>query len=54
MTAQLPVGCGMQLMVKLQDSTPSEALSEEEKAARRKWALESELAAIDRRAPLRT
>jgi len=47
-TAQLPVGCGMQLMVKLEGTQPSKPLSEEEKSARRKWQLESELAAIDR------
>ena len=50
MTAQLPVGCGMQVMVKLQDSTPQEPLTPDEMVARRKWELESELAAIDRSA----
>jgi len=45
-TAQLPVGCGMQLMVKL--DRPDAPLSEAELAERRKYELESELAAIDR------
>jgi len=47
-TAQLPVGCGMQLMVKLEDTRPDLPLTAEELAARQKWQLESELAAIDR------
>jgi predicted O-methyltransferase YrrM len=47
-TAQLPVGCGIQLMVKLDGLTPHLPLSEQEVTERRKWRLESELAAIDR------
>merc|ERR1719488_146105 len=47
-TAQLPVGCGIQLMVKLDGLTPHLPLSEEELASRKRWQLESEIAAIDR------
>ena len=50
-TAQLPVGCGIQLMVKLDGLTPHLPLSEAELAQRKRWRLESELAAIDRYAP---
>jgi len=47
-TAQLPVGCGIQLMVKLDGLTPEQPLTAAELADRKRWQLESELAAIDR------
>jgi len=47
-TAQLPVGCGIQLMVKLEGLTPELPLTDEEHAQRKRWRLESEIAAIDR------
>jgi len=47
-TAQLPVGCGIQLMVKQEGLTPARELSEAEAADRKRWLLESEIAAIDR------
>ena len=47
-TAQLPVGCGIQLMVKLEGLSPDAPLSQEELTDRRRWQLQSELAAIDR------
>ena len=47
-TAQLPVGCGIQLMVKLDGMNPERPLNDAEKAERKRWQLESELAAIDR------
>jgi len=47
-TAQLPVGCGIQLMVKLDGMEPHLPLSEAEVAKRKRWQLESEIAAIDR------
>ncbi len=42
------VGCGIQLMVKLDGLEPHLPLSDEELAARKRWQLESEIAAIDR------
>jgi len=47
-TAQLPVGCGIQLMVKLEGLAPSLPISEQEARSRKRWRLDSELAAIDR------
>ena len=47
-TAQLPVGCGIQLMVKLDGRTPDQPLTDAEQHERRVWRLESEIAAIDR------
>ena len=47
-TAQMPVGCGIQLMVKLDGLTPHLPLTEDEVAERKRWRLESEVAAIDR------
>merc|ERR1719313_1277133 len=47
-TAQLPLGCGIQLMVKREGMRPGQKLSEEELADRKKWQLEAEAAAIDR------
>ena len=58
-TAQLPVGCGIQICIKLDDAaaadtprcyTPDGFVNGEEAARERKrYALETELAAIDRR-----
>lgn len=45
-TAQLPLGCGMQLMVKNDSAIPE--LSDARKLEQKRWQLESELAAIDR------
>jgi len=42
------VGCGIQLMVKLDGLTPHLPLVESEIAQRKRWQLESEIAAIDR------
>lgn len=47
-TAQLPLGCGIQFMVKKDGMPLREKLGAEELAARRKWQLEAEAAAIDR------
>jgi len=47
-TAQLPVGCGIQLMVKLEGMEPHLPLSAEELQARKRHRLEAEIAAIDR------
>ena len=47
-TAQLPVGCGIQLMVKLEGAERTEPRTADEQAARDRYQLESELAAIDR------
>lgn len=47
-TAQLPVGCGIQLMVKLDGMTPHLPVTEEEMVVRKRYELESEIAAIDR------
>ena len=47
-TAQLPVGCGIQLMVKLDGLTPELPLTAEELAERKRWQLDQEIAAIDR------
>jgi len=47
-TAQLPVGCGIQLMVKLEGMNPDQPLSAEELVSRKRWQLESELAALER------
>jgi len=45
-TAQLPLGCGMQLMVKNESVVPE--LSDAQQLEQKRWQLESELAAIDR------
>jgi len=47
-TAQLPVGCGIQLMVKLEGMEPHLPLSADELRARKRHRLEAEIAAIDR------
>ena len=47
-TAQLPVGCGIQLMVKLEGRATSEPKPAEVLANSRRWERESELAALDR------
>ena len=47
-TAQLPVGCGIQLMVKLDGMAMDQPLSEAELASRKRWRLESEISAIER------
>jgi len=47
-TAQLPVGCGIQLMVKLDGLSTTLPLSPQEVQKRRRWQLDSEIAAIDR------
>ena len=47
-TAQLPVGCGIQLMVKKEGLTSARPLSEAVETDRKRWLLESEIAAIDR------
>ena len=47
-TAQLPVGCGIQLMVKAEGTAPQRPLTDDELAQRHKWQLENELASIDR------
>merc|ERR1711924_329170 len=47
-TAQLPLGCGIQLMVKKDGMRVHAKLSESEIAERKKWRLEAEASAIDR------
>ena len=47
-TAQMPVGCGIQLMVRLEGMNPDQPLSAEELVSRKRWQLESELAALER------
>jgi len=47
-TAQLPVGCGIQLMVKLEGLSKTLPVTEQEALSRKRWRLDSELAAIDR------
>ena len=47
-TAQLPVGCGIQLMVKKEGAGGALPVSDAEAAARKRWNLEWELTAIDR------
>ena len=47
-TAQLPVGCGIQLMVKLEGMKPDQPLTDAELADRKRWRLESEISAIER------
>merc|ERR1719313_2379595 len=47
-TAQLPLGCGIQFMVKKDGMHLNAKLREDEIQARKKWQLESEAAAIDR------
>merc|ERR1719506_3429339 len=47
-TAQLPVGCGIQLMVKLDGRDTSEPKPAEVVAKGRRWERDSELAALDR------
>jgi len=47
-TAQLPVGCGIQLMVKKEGLTSARTVDAAAQADRQRWLLESEIAAIDR------
>ncbi len=47
-TAQLPVGCGIQLMVKLDGTSAAEPVGADERQSRQRWQLESEITAIDR------
>jgi predicted O-methyltransferase YrrM len=48
MTAQLPIGCGVQIIVNMNGTKPSRPLTDTEKEEHKRWELESELAAIDR------
>ena len=47
-TAQMPVGCGIQLMVKLEGTAADALEGERAERERQRWRLQSELAAIDR------
>jgi len=48
MSSQLPLGCGIQVMVKTEGLKPDQPVSDAQKAEHKIWQLESEIAAIDR------